>query len=383
MNTPLSPLPLSLYVHIPWCVRKCPYCDFNSHQQPEQLPEKEYIHALLADLNNEVAHAQGRPLISIFIGGGTPSLLSGTAIGTLLDGVAKHFTLADDIEITLEANPGTVEHGNFADYQRAGVNRISLGAQSFQDDKLARLGRIHCAQEAIHAIEKIRRAGIDNINIDLMFGLPEQRVDDALSDLNTAISLAPTHLSWYELTLEPNTLFYHQPPPLPPDDTLAAMQAAGQALLADTGFQHYEVSAFSQAERTCRHNCNYWEFGDYLGVGAGAHGKITHPSGDITRYWKKRSPKDYLAAYHTGEHDFIMGNTTPDAAALQFEFMLNALRLQMPIPLALFEARTGLPSSCLHDPLSRAQAQGLLTWDTEIRPTPVGRRFLNDIINFF
>jgi len=291
--------PLALYLHVPWCVRKCPYCDFNSHEAAAGLPEAEYVTALLADLDHDLATlpdlVQGRAVSSVFIGGGTPSLFSAAAYERLFDGLRARLPFAADVEITLEANPGTVEQEKFRGYRALGINRLSIGVQSFAPDKLVALGRIHGRDEALHAAQAARAAGFDNFNLDLMHGLPGQTLEEALADIDQAIALGPTHLSWYQLTIEPNTVFYRDPPVLPEDDTLWAIQEAGQARLAAAGLQQYEVSAYAQAGRECRHNRNYWEFGDYLALGAGAHGKLTREGG-VWRYQKTRLPRDYLAA---------------------------------------------------------------------------------------
>ncbi|MFZ2320426.1 MAG: radical SAM family heme chaperone HemW, partial [Pseudomonas sp.] len=286
--------PLALYIHIPWCVRKCPYCDFNSHAAGPTLPEQEYVDALLADLDADLGRVHGRQLSSIFFGGGTPSLFSAAALGRLLAGVEQRIGFAADIEITLEANPGTFEQAKFQAYRQLGINRLSIGVQSFQADKLKALGRIHDGDEAIRAADMARAAGFDNFNLDLMHGLPDQSIEDALSDLRIAIAQQPTHLSWYQLTMEPNTVFWSQPPTLPEDDTLWDIQEAGQQLLAEHGYLQYEVSAYARAGRQAQHNLNYWSFGDFIGIGAGAHGKLSSPSGQIVRTWKTRLPKDYL-----------------------------------------------------------------------------------------
>ena len=289
-HTPRAALPqlppLALYIHIPWCVRKCPYCDFNSHAASPTLPEEEYVDALLADLDQDLHAVHGRELSSIFFGGGTPSLFSAQALGRLLKGVEQRIRFAPDIEITLEANPGTFEQEKFTAYRALGINRLSIGIQSFQEQKLKALGRIHNGDEAIRAAGMARQAGFDNFNLDLMHGLPDQSLDDALGDLRQAIAMKPTHLSWYQLTLEPNTVFWNQPPVLPEDDTLWDIQEAGQALLAEHGYAQYEVSAYAQPGRAARHNLNYWSFGDFIGIGAGAHGKLSHPDGRILRTWK-------------------------------------------------------------------------------------------------
>lgn len=376
--------PLSLYVHIPWCVRKCPYCDFNSHardnEKNSELPEREYLAALIADLDLDRATAKQRELRSIFFGGGTPSLMSPYIIGELLEAVAARFTFAPDIEITLEANPGTTEQQRFADFRAAGVNRLSIGVQSFNPRHLQTLGRIHDSDQALRAVAQARNAGFDNINLDLMHGLPAQSVDDAMADLQQAVALETEHLSWYQLTIEPNTEFYKRPPQLPEDDTLAAIQESGFELLAGAGFEHYEVSAFCRHGRASLHNLNYWQFGDYVGIGAGAHGKLTQRDGMITRTHKTRLPKDYLAS--GGRCD--RNSEHIDTEALPFEFMMNALRLHRGFSRELFSARTGLPWSAVAVKIDALIARGLLHDDAEcIVPTPLGQRFLNDVLGEF
>ena len=372
--------PLALYVHIPWCVRKCPYCDFNSHAAGPNLPEEAYVDALLADLDADLAQAHGRPLTSIFFGGGTPSLFSAKALGRLLDGVERRIPFAGDIEITLEANPGTFEQEKFAAYRRLGINRLSIGVQSFQAEKLKALGRIHDGDEAVRAADMARAAGFDNFNLDLMHGLPDQSLDDALGDLRIAIAQAPTHLSWYQLTVEPNTVFWNQPPVLPEDDTLWDIQEAGQALLAEHGYAQYEVSAYAQPGRMARHNLNYWTFGDFLGIGAGAHGKLSTPDGRISRTWKTRLPKDYLdpaKRYSAGERLLT-------ADELPFEFLMNVLRLSDGCAAELFSQRTGLPLQQLAEAREQAQRRGLLQADpTRLTATREGQLFLNDLLQYF
>lgn len=369
-------IPLSLYIHLPWCVQKCPYCDFNSHALKAALPETEYVNALLADFDAQFPRLQGRPLVSIFFGGGTPSLFSGAAIARILNHVAKHVSLPP--EITLEANPGTVDEARFHDFRQAGVNRLSLGVQSLQDDKLKALGRIHGADAAKRAITAARQAGFDNLNIDLMFALPNQSIADALSDLTLALAHEPTHLSWYQLTIEPNTLFYHQPPALPSDDFTLEMQLAGQAMLRDAGFQQYEVSAYSKDGLQCRHNLNYWAFGDYLGIGAGAHSKITH-QGEVWRFMQPKHPQNYLReAGSLPTVQVVSGND------LVFEFMLNALRLNDGVSLGLFSERTGLSVSLIEKTREIAVARGLLENNAaSLKPTEKGRLFLNELIEMF
>ncbi len=372
--------PLALYIHIPWCVRKCPYCDFNSHAASPVLPEEEYVDALLADLDQDLAAVYGRPLSSIFFGGGTPSLFSAAALGRLLAGVEQRIPFTADIEITLEANPGTFEQDKFVAYRKLGINRLSIGIQSFQPNKLEALGRIHTGDEALRAAEMARRAGFDNFNLDLMHGLPDQSLEEALDDLRQAIALAPTHLSWYQLTLEPNTVFWNQPPELPEDDILWDIQEAGQALLAEHGFSQYEVSAYARPGKAARHNLNYWSFGDFIGIGAGAHGKLSHPDGRIVRTWKTRLPKDYL----NPAKQFKAGEKTLTADELPFEFLMNALRLTPGVDAELFAQRTGLPLQTLAAARAEAEQKGLLQVEpTRLVATARGQLFLNDLLQYF
>lgn len=372
--------PLALYIHIPWCVRKCPYCDFNSHAASPVLPEEEYVDALLADLDQDLAAVYGRPLSSIFFGGGTPSLFSAAALGRLLAGVEQRIPFTTDIEITLEANPGTFEQDKFVAYRKLGINRLSIGIQSFQPQKLEALGRIHTGDEALRAAEMARRAGFDNFNLDLMHGLPDQSLEEALDDLRQAIALAPTHLSWYQLTLEPNTVFWNQPPELPEDDILWDIQEAGQALLAEHGFSQYEVSAYARPGKAARHNLNYWSFGDFIGIGAGAHGKLSHPDGRIVRTWKTRLPKDYL----NPAKQFKAGEKTLTADELPFEFLMNALRLTPGVDAELFAQRTGLPLQTLAAARAEAEQKGLLQVEpTRLVATARGQLFLNDLLQYF
>ncbi|MGH8355633.1 MAG: radical SAM family heme chaperone HemW [Pseudomonas sp.] len=372
--------PLALYIHIPWCVRKCPYCDFNSHAAGPELPEAAYVEALLADLEQDLAQVHGRALSSIFFGGGTPSLFSAQALGRILEGVERRIGFAGDIEITLEANPGTFEQAKFAAYRALGINRLSIGVQSFQEEKLKALGRIHNGAEAVRAADMARRAGFDNFNLDLMHGLPNQSIEDALSDLRTAIALAPTHLSWYQLTMEPNTVFWSQPPQLPEDDLLWDIQEAGQALLAEQGYAQYEVSAYARDGQRSRHNLNYWRFGDFLGIGAGAHAKLSSPAGRIVRTWKTRLPKDYLDAGKA----FQAGERLLGAEELPFEFLMNVLRLTDGLPAELFTRRTGLPASALAQARTEAESRGLLQRDPRrLVATREGQLFLNDLLQYF
>ncbi|WP_339906357.1 radical SAM family heme chaperone HemW [Pseudomonas guineae] len=372
--------PLALYVHIPWCVKKCPYCDFNSHTAGPNLPEEAYVDALLADLDADLGQVHGRPLTSIFFGGGTPSLFSAKALGRLLQGVERRVAFAPNIEITLEANPGTFEQAKFRDYRSLGINRLSIGVQSFQAPKLIALGRIHDGDEAVCAADMARAAGFDNFNLDLMHGLPDQSIEDALSDLRIAIAQQPTHLSWYQLTVEPNTVFWNQPPVMPEDDILWDIQEAGQALLAAEGYAQYEVSAYAQSGKAARHNLNYWTFGDFLGIGAGAHAKLSSPDGRISRSWKTRLPKDYLDS----SKRFNAGERVLSADELPFEFLMNVLRLTDGAASELFTQRTGLPLSQLAAARTEAQQRGLLHSDpTRLSATREGQLFLNDLLQHF
>ena len=375
--------PLSLYVHVPWCVRKCPYCDFNSHEARGDIPEQAYVDALLVDLEQDLPSVWGRSVVSVFIGGGTPSLLSPEALDRLLSGLRARLKLLPEAEITLEANPGTVEQGRFAEFRAAGINRLSIGVQSFDDDLLQRVGRIHGRREAIRAAEAAHAAGLENFNLDLMFALPQQSLVQAREDVATAIALEPAHISYYQLTLEPNTAFAHRPPTLPEDDLVAAIHSQGQTLLADGGYAQYEVSAYAQAERQCRHNLNYWRFGDYLGIGAGAHGKVTDAAqGRIERVWKVRNPRDYLAG-HGGE-ERVGGRSVLSRADAVFEFMLNALRLSDGFDTALFTERAGLAITAVAQQLAEAERQGFVSWELDtVRPTTKGKDFLNDLLQLF
>lgn len=376
-----SPLPLSLYVHIPWCVRKCPYCDFNSHEKTGALPEADYIDALVADLEQELPRVWGRRLSTLFIGGGTPSLFSAEAIDRLLAAVRARLPCQPDMEVTLEANPGTVEAGKFAEFRAAGINRLSIGVQSFSADKLTALGRIHDPAQAIRAAEEAHRAGFTTFNLDLMHGLPGQDLAGAMADLDTAIGLAPTHISWYQLTLEPNTVFAKRPPVLPEEDLLWDIQEAGWEKLAGAGFGQYEVSAFARTGHHCRHNVNYWSFGDYLGIGAGAHGKLTDLQYQRAyRTTKKKYPRDYLAP----SRQFLAEENDIAEREMPFEFMLNVLRLNGGVPIAYFSERTGMLLSQVAPVLSKARERGLLDEAPGvIKPTPTGHRFLNDLLELF
>lgn len=376
-----NPLPLSLYIHFPWCVRKCPYCDFNSHEKKLSLPEEIYIAALLDELNTYLPLIAGRTVMSIFLGGGTPSLFSAESIQSLIDRLKIKIPFADDIEITLEANPGTVDEAHFTGYKEAGINRLSLGIQSLQDAKLKALGRIHNSENASHAITHAKNAGFTNINLDIMYGLPNQTIDEALLDIEKALAFAPAHFSWYQLTLEPNTYFYLNPPPLPSDEIIWEMQQQGQACIASFDLQQYEVSAYSHSQKTCKHNRNYWEFGDYLGIGAGAHSKLTNTeTGTVTRYYQVKHPNDYL---NPEKRKQITEKTVSDAELI-FEFMLNALRLTNGVPYTLFTERTGLAITSLADTLEIAKKRHLLIEDNDLLcPTARGKQFLNNLMMLF
>ncbi|MBP2845857.1 radical SAM family heme chaperone HemW [Dickeya oryzae] len=370
--------PLSLYIHIPWCVQKCPYCDFNSHALKGEVPHDDYVAHLLADLDADLPLVGKRPLHSIFIGGGTPSLLSAEAMQQLLDGVRARLSLVPDVEITMEANPGTVEADRFSGYQRAGVNRISIGVQSFNPDKLTRLGRIHGPQEAKRAAVLAAGLGLRSFNLDLMHGLPEQSLDEALDDLRQAIALNPPHLSWYQLTIEPNTLFGSRPPVLPDDDALWDIFEQGHRLLSDAGYQQYETSAYAKPGYQCQHNLNYWRFGDYLGIGCGAHGKITFTDGEIVRTVKTRHPRGYM------QGNYLQQRSEVALADRPFEFFMNRFRLLEPAPRADFTAYTGLPESVIREQLDAALTQGYLT-ETEQhwQVTEHGKLFLNSLLERF
>jgi oxygen-independent coproporphyrinogen-3 oxidase len=374
-------IPLALYVHFPWCVRKCPYCDFNSHPLRGDVPEGDYVAALLRDLDYELRERDARSLTSIFFGGGTPSLFSGRALGALLDAFAARFSFAADIEVTLEANPGTAEIRHFRDYRAAGINRLSLGIQSLDDAQLQRLGRIHGSSEARTAVRLARDAGFDNINLDLMYALPQQTPPQAEADLRAALALAPEHLSYYQLTLEPNTAFAAQPPPLPDDDDAWTMQLAGQALLADHGYGQYEVSAYARPGRQCRHNRNYWEFGDYLGIGAGAHGKRSSAT-EIVRRARHKHPRLFLNT--AGSAAAIQEERAVDAAQRPFEFAMNALRLNEGFAYADFERRSGLARAILQRPLAAARERGLVDDTADgVRASTRGRAHLNALLQEF
>ncbi|WP_119343699.1 radical SAM family heme chaperone HemW [Facilibium subflavum] len=371
---------LSLYIHFPWCVKKCPYCDFNSHQLKSNIPAPEYISALIQDFKTHITELQGRQFHSIFLGGGTPSLFPSKDMAKLFEFFDKNNLIQPQAEITIEANPATIEHGKFTDYKAMGINRISLGVQSFQNDKLKALGRIHNNQDVYQAITSLTNAGFTNFNIDLMHGLPNQSPQDAVFDLQSALELNPTHLSWYQLTIEPNTAFAVKPPNLPDEDTLGVIEEQGKALIQQYDFLQYEVSAFAKDACQAAHNLNYWRFGDYIGIGAGAHGKITDlTTGVIKRHWKRKHPSLYLA-----EKTFPYGQSIIDKTSLPYEFMLNILRLHEGFSTRQFESATGLKITEIKAPLKKALDKGLLVQQNECYiPSKLGRTFLNDLINLF
>lgn len=384
-NRPLPPL--SLYIHIPWCIKKCPYCDFNSHTAGANIPEKAYLNALLEDLDQDLKYVQGRAIKSIFIGGGTPSLFSPQGFAYLLKAINDKLELQPNAEITLEANPGAVEQQSFAGFLEAGINRLSIGVQSFSNQKLRSLGRIHSAAEATKATDSAKKAGFKQINLDLMFGLPDQNLTEALNDLQQAVDLSPQHISWYQLTLEPNTVFYNTPPALPDDERIVDMQTKGLEFLSRHGYQRYEVSAYATDNNASKHNLNYWRFGDYIGIGAGAHSKITQPMPGSTaenfaieRYWKTRMPTDYLSL----DKEFLAGSNLIPANELAIEFMMNALRLSKGFKRDLFEQRTGRKLKCIAKNLEQAKLKGLLSQsDSTIKATDLGYRYLNDLLQLF
>jgi oxygen-independent coproporphyrinogen-3 oxidase len=374
--------PLALYAHFPWCVRKCPYCDFNSHTLHGELDERGYVAALQRDLEAQAPEVAGREVGSVFLGGGTPSLFSPHAVALLLESARRHLRLAADLEVTLEANPGTIERGRFAEYRAAGVNRVSLGAQSFDDARLVALGRIHCAQETRRAAAELHAAGLVNFNIDLMYGLPGQDVGAALHDVEQALSLGPAHLSHYQLTIEAGTVFAGQPPTLPDDDAVDAMLDACRDCLERAGLAQYEVSGYAAAAgRQCRHNLNYWSFGDYLGIGAGAHGKLSLPgAGQVVRTTQMREPRRYLSSVGRG----TFTRTVVPAHELPFEFMLNALRLVAGFEVSTFTGRTGLQWECVAATLADLMGEGLIVASGACyRASPRGLRFLNDVLLHF
>jgi putative oxygen-independent coproporphyrinogen III oxidase len=376
-----SPIPLSLYIHIPWCIRKCPYCDFNSHAAQNHIPENAYIERLMTDLDEQLPRIFGRRLTSIFFGGGTPSLFSPQAIDKILSGVHSRLYYGPNTEITLEANPGTIDETRFKGFRAAGVNRLSIGVQSLQDNKLKSLGRIHDRNDVLRAIEAAKNAGFDNFNLDLMHGLPDQTLEDALHDIEDALQFEPPHLSWYQLTIEPNTFFHHQPPRLPDDDLLWEIQETGKQKIMQTSRHQYEVSAYAKDDHECLHNINYWEFGDYLGIGAGSHSKITDYSHQTAaRHWQVKHPNDYLNPKKT----FTAQQVTLTKDDLIFEFMLNALRLTKGVSMNLFTERTGLAIETIHPILKEAKKKKLLMdVSSHLCATELGQRFLNDLIGMF
>ncbi|WP_294900207.1 radical SAM family heme chaperone HemW [Tatumella sp. UBA2305] len=370
--------PLSLYIHIPWCVQKCPYCDFNSHALKGDVPHMDYVGHLLADLDSDIPLTSGREVSTIFIGGGTPSLLSSEAMQALLDGVRQRIPLAADAEITMEANPGTVEADRFSGYQQAGVNRISIGVQSFSPAKLQRLGRIHGPEEAKRAAKLAAGLGLRSFNLDLMHGLPDQSLEEALDDLRQAIALSPPHLSWYQLTIEPNTLFASRPPVLPDDDALWDIFEQGHQLLTDAGYQQYETSAYARPGLQCQHNLNYWRFGDYLGIGCGSHGKLTQADGEIIRTVKTRHPKGFMRGEYLDKRYSVPDDEKP------FEFFMNRFRLSEPCPRDEFSRLTGLSEQHIRPALNQAIEAGYLQETAACwQVTEKGRLFLNSLLEFF
>ena len=376
----LAAPPLSLYVHFPWCVRKCPYCDFNSYTLHGELDERRYVEALERDLEAQAMDVQGREVVSVFFGGGTPSLFSPDAIGRVITAARRHLTFTSDAEVTMEANPGAIERGKFGEYRAAGLTRVSLGAQSFDPRRLEALGRIHSPDETRRAASELHAAGLDNFNLDLMYALPGQDVDGAVRDLEEALALEPAHLSHYQLTIEAGTVFAAEPPALPEDDSAADMLTECVLRLRAAGFEHYEVSAYARHGRQCRHNLNYWTFGDYLGVGAGAHGKLTFPtSGSIVRTLQLREPRRYLASVPA-----VVTRTPVPGEQLPFEFMLNTLRLVGGFDAALFEARTGLEWGSVASQMESLVSRGLMVREgSHFRPSPQGLRFLNELLLTF
>ncbi|MFW5824464.1 MAG: radical SAM family heme chaperone HemW [Marinobacter sp.] len=370
--------PLGLYIHVPWCVRKCPYCDFNSHVFRDELPEQAYLEAILEDLQQDLGLVRGRPVETVFIGGGTPSLMSPGFYQALFRRLGEHLTFSPDAEITLEANPGTAEQSRFLGFREAGINRLSIGIQSFDPAQLKKLGRIHDEREAHRAIEAALKAGFDNLNLDLMHGLPDQTPAQALADLEAALAWQPPHLSWYQLTLEPNTEFYSRPPSLPEDDALWSIWQAGRERLTAAGLRDYEVSAWARPGMASRHNLNYWTFGDYLAIGAGAHGKTSLASGEVRRYWKTRQPEAYLG--RIGSRTAGVQPVADDERPL--EFMMNALRLRDGVDESLFGQRTGLPLTQIAAILERLRQRGLLEPD-RLQATALGRQYLNSVLEHF
>ncbi len=382
-HAPVPTVPLSLYVHLPWCERKCPYCDFNSYEARSGLPERAYVDALLRDLASDATLIGRREVISVFLGGGTPSLFSGNAIARLLDGIGAQVNLATNAEITLEANPGSAEARRFRAFRAAGVNRLSIGVQSFRDPVLKAIGRVHDAAQALAAVQSARDAGFANLNIDLMYGLPDDTRDGALQDLDTALALRPQHLSWYQLTLEPDTAFHRRPPPLPEDEDIVAIETAGRTLLAAHAFERYEVSAYAQRGFRCAHNINYWTFGDYLGLGAGAHGKLTlSDRGGIVRRAKARNPRTWMVT--AGTPLAVKEERVAASGQLALEFLMNALRLTDGVSVECFEQRTGQSIDAIREPLTEARRRGWLSEDAaQLKATASGYDYLNAMLGLF
>jgi len=377
-----TPIPLSLYIHIPWCIKKCPYCDFNSHEAKNVIPEERYLNALIKDLENELPIIWGRSIESIFIGGGTPSLFSAEGIDRLLRSLRERLNIRPNIEITMEANPGTFEQERFSAFRQAGINRLSIGIQSYNDQHLKALGRIHGSDEALKAAKIVQNAGFENFNLDLMFGLPKQTIDEALNDLEQAIAAKPNHISWYQLTIEENTLFHYSPPPVPDDELIWKIQQRGQKLLKKAGYEQYEVSAYAQQSQQSKHNMNYWEFGDYLGIGAGAHGKITMPDSSITRHTKFRHPEEYMQQALENQARSTEKPLKKDD--IIFEFMLNIARLKSGFTAELFEQRTWLAFPEIEEKLESLIKDGLiLKTEDHYKPSDKGYLFVNDIVNRF
>jgi putative oxygen-independent coproporphyrinogen III oxidase len=377
----ITPIPLSLYIHLPWCTRKCPYCDFNSHVAPDNLPEELYVNRLIQNLEDNLPAIWGRKLVSIFFGGGTPSLFSPASIEKILLAVNARCQFVNAIEITLEANPGSVEEARFKDFHAAGINRLSIGLQSLQDDKLKALGRIHNREYALRAIDIAIQSGFTNFNVDLMHGLPNQSTAEATADLQDALSFEPPHVSWYQLTIEPNTLFAHQTPELPDEATLADIQQCGKSVLTAANLHQYEVSAYAKTDHACVHNTNYWQYGDYLGIGAGAHSKITDVATQtVKRHWVNKNPRDFLDI----KKSCIAEEKVLTPSDLSFEFMLNALRLIEGVPSNLYTERTGLTLSDIQDKINLAQEKGLLHRDaSRLQATELGQQFLDNLIQLF
>lgn len=380
--------PLSLYIHFPWCVRKCPYCDFNSHEARDTIPEQAYVDALIRDLEHDLPLIWGRRINSIFMGGGTPGLFSPESLNNLLSALRARVQFNPDSEITIEVNPGAADETKFMEYHSIGINRISIGVQSFDNACLQSLGRIHDADSALSAVEYAKKAGFENINLDLMFGLPGQSPQQAQHDIKTAVAQQVPHISYYQLTIEPNTLFSNAPPVLPVEDDIEQIHLSGQSVLQTAGYKQYEVSAYSFTGKECEHNQNYWRFGDYLGIGAGAHAKLSNANEQsITRYWKVRHPKEYLEKsrlIQAGHAPHIGGEKDIDRQSAGFEFMLNALRLTEGFESRLFMENTGLPLMVVENQLKQAKLQGLVDWGRDtIRPTERGKRYLNDLLQIF